>query len=184
MSMKHLHLVITSTVLLGLTACASSEPTEKDLKRHGHYWQRAHVTEAAYMHGPKAQQMLNRDISRCVVELRELERLHAIRHVTPGETTAQGEAPDPDTPAGSLTEWDTPERDGMLRAEHLDYHDFEGCMVAKGWERMEHLPYDVAERARATYIETTTGQKPHFAGSDGQRFKMAEEEGDWEELNE
>ena len=40
----------------------------------GQFWQRVSVSEAVYQQGPKAQQMLNRDISRCVVELRELER--------------------------------------------------------------------------------------------------------------
>ncbi len=33
-------------------------------------------------------------------------------------------------------------------------------MQAKGWQRMEHVPYDVASRSRQNYIETLTG-KPY-----------------------
>lgn len=158
MKIRSLSLVLTGALLLGLTACAN-DSVERKLREDAQFWQRANVTEATYMEGPKAQQMLNRDISRCVVEIRELERLGALRNVTPGDTVSYGEPPDPDTPAGALAQWETPEREGYLRAEHLDYHDFETCMAYKGWQRLEHVPYDVAHRARENYIETIIGER-------------------------
>lgn len=172
-------LPLTALAAIALSAC-NMQPV--DLQK-GYYWQRASVTEAAYMEGPKSQQMLNRDISRCVVEIRELERLGAIRVATPGDTARNGQAPDPGTPAGSLAQWDTPERDGYLRAEHLDYHDFETCMIAKGWERVEHVPYDVAERARETYVETIMDQE--YRTRVGERkHPTVKSEGDFKNLNE
>lgn len=154
-----LTLVLASTLLLSLTAC-SSQPVDRVALRHDpHYWQRVETSSAVYQRGPKAQQMLNRDIARCVTELRELDRLGAIRYVTPGEINEYGIVPDPDTAAGSLSEWDSPERDGYLRAEHLEYHDFETCMMAKGWERIEHVPYDIAEESREDYIDAIIGEE-------------------------
>lgn len=58
-----------------------------------------------------------------------------------------------------MGQWETPKRDGALRAEYLDYSDFETCMHSKGWERVQHLPYDVAERSRETYIKTIMHEK-------------------------
>lgn len=78
--------------------------------------------------------MLSRDIARCVVELRELERLGAVRDAIPeyvdGVVLSESEA--------RLAGWDTPERDKTF-AEHSDYIDFEGCMIAKGWERLSNM---------------------------------------------
>ncbi len=146
------NLILTSAFLLGLTACSSQPISKVELLTGAYYWQRTETSSAIYQRGPKAQQMLNRDISRCVTEIRELERLGAIRHVTPGEYNGS---------AGSdgLTEWDTPERDGYLRAEHLEYHDFETCMMAKGWERIENATYDVSEESREDYIQAITGER-------------------------
>ncbi len=110
------------------------------------------------MKGPKVQQMLNRDISRCVVEIRELERLGAIRVAMPADAGEDGMIEDPDSPEGALAAWETPEREGDLRAEHLDYHDFETCMIDKGWERVEYMPYDMARKSRANYAETILGE--------------------------
>ena len=177
------YLVLTSALLLGLAACAAEPVNEIQLRTEPHFWQRAQTTDAIYQRGPKAQQMLNRDISRCVTELRELERLGAIRYVTPGEMTTYDEVPDPDTPAGDLAQWDTPERDGYLRAEHLEYHDFETCMTAKGWERIEHVPYDVAKEGRDTYIDTILGEK-HRTHTMQRPYSRSESEGDFDNLNE
>jgi hypothetical protein len=88
--------------------------------------------------------MLNRDISRCVVELRELEGLGSVKNAIP--TDKSGKLLDPDEK--NLSDWDTPERDGALLAEHSDYHDFDGCMMAKGWERIKYVPYDVADKSK------------------------------------
>lgn len=174
--------LLASALLLVLSACESRPVDKMDLLEAPHYWQRAEASSAIYQRGPKAQQMLHRDISRCVTELRELERLGAIRRATPGETAEDGTVPDPNTPEGSMAQWDTPERDGYLRAEHLEYHDFETCMMAKGWERIEHVPYDVAEESREDYIEAITGEQ--YQTRTRQREPViAEEEGDFEGVN-
>jgi len=58
-----------------------------------------------------------------------------------------------------LDRWDTPARDGFLHSEHMDYHDFESCMMAKGWERVEYLPYDKAALARQQYLDQYAPKK-------------------------
>jgi hypothetical protein len=121
------------------------------IEDNGQYWQRVSASSAIYTRGPKAQQMLNRDISRCVVELRELERLGEIRDAIPkyvdeGRILSEAEA--------KLNDIDSPERDEELFYEHSEYHDFEGCMLAKGWERIKYVPFDVAEQARENYIKS------------------------------
>lgn len=143
--MRRSILIATASVAV-LTACAS-EPKIEDAQ----YWQRSSVTSAIYLEGPKAQQTLHEDITTCTNEINELQRLGAIRRAIPAETV-NGQVPDPETPQGRMAEWDSPERDGYLRAEHSDYHDFETCMMAKGWERVEYLPYATADRARQEYL--------------------------------
>lgn len=152
-------LFFATVLTLGLAACVAQPVDRVKAKTAPHFWQRIETTDAIYQRGPKAQQMLNRDISRCVTDIRELERLGAIRHATPANTAADGTVPDPNTPSGTMAQWDSPERDGYLRAEHLEYHDFESCMMTKGWERIEHVPYDVAEEGREVYIEALTGEQ-------------------------
>ena len=171
--------IFTSVLLAGLAGCAAEPVHEYELRTSPHFWQRVDTTDAVYQRGPKAQQMLNRDISRCVTELRELQRLGAIRYVTPGETTNYDDVPDPDTPAGDLAQWDTPERDGYLRAEHLPYHDFETCMGESGWERIEHVPYDIAAEGRDVYIEAILGEK-YKTRTMQRKTAAAEDKGDYE----
>ena len=154
-------ILVSSAVLLGLTACETRPVSKLDLMTSAHFWQRADSSSAIHMRGPKAQQILNRDISRCVTEVRELKRLGAIRHVTPAEIDEYGHVPDPDTAHGSMDTWESPYKDGYLRAEHLDYHDFETCMGTKGWQRIEHVPYDMAEEARDNYIDAVIGERYH-----------------------
>ena len=129
--------------VMGLSACGPAHNFEP-----AQYWQRVSVSEAVYQRGPKAQQVLNRDIARCVTELRELERLGAVKNAIP--TDYRGRVLDSDE--AQLEDWDTPARDEHLYAEHNDYHDFEGCMLAKGWERVLYAPYDVATEARDNYV--------------------------------
>jgi hypothetical protein len=183
MKKPFLLLLSTGAVLLGLAACSGTTLVQK-VENESQYWQRADVSEAAYMEGPKSQQMLNRDISRCVVEIRELERLGAIRTATPADTQNYGVPPNPHTPEGQLADWDTPERDGYLRAEHLDYHDFETCMIYKGWERVEYLPYDLAEKSREEYITNITGEKYRSKVRERQEPIRTPDETNWEGLNE
>ena len=176
-----LSILLGSTVAL-MAACTSDFSDEHKILHDSHYWQYRDISDAAYQRGPKAQQMLSRDISRCVTEIRELERLGAIRYVTPADTMSTGEVPDPDTPAGSLAEWESPTRDGYLRAEHLDYHDFETCMMHKGWERVAHVPYDVAEESREVYIESILGQKHKYRSNKPSGFAV-EKNDDYDNLN-
>lgn len=143
-----------------LGAC-SNTPSEAELRYQSQYWQRAEASSALYTRGPKAQQMLNQDIARCTSDLKELEALGAVREAVPANNWPDGRVPIPTTPDGDMAVWNTPERDGYLYTEHLDYHDFEGCMTAKGWERVEDLPYDVAEKARSNYLRTIRGREYH-----------------------
>lgn len=111
-----------------------------------HYWQRVDASSAIWMRGPKAQQKLHKDITGCVNELNELERLGTVRWAMPADPYS-----DPVSPEGQMAQWETPERDGALYAEHSDYHDFETCMRAHGWQRVDMLPYNQAETAREYY---------------------------------
>lgn len=134
-------------LLLALGACSSPNID------NGQYWQRTSPSEAIYVEGPKAQQMLNRDISRCVVELRELEGLGSVKDAIP--TDRNGKVLDPDEmDKDRLRDWDTPERDGYLFSEHKNFVDFEGCMYTKGWTRVKHVPYEVATKARKSWFQS------------------------------
>ncbi len=98
---KRLTLVLMGTALVGLTACSSGTIMDT-LKYDGDYWQRTNATEAVYQEGPKAQQMLHRDISRCVTELREEDRLTSLRNTIPADNDTSGNPPDPATAQGDL----------------------------------------------------------------------------------
>lgn len=128
---------------LAVTAGCSSKPKIDDAQ----HWQRANVSEAAYINGPKAQQLLNRDIARCVTELRELEQLGQLKNAIP--TNTRGRILNPDEK--ELRSVDSPEREGYLFAEHKNYHNFEGCMDHAGWERARTLTYAAIERAKTNY---------------------------------
>lgn len=145
--------------LLGLGACTPHNYVDDKLRYDGRYWQRADTTSAIYMKGPKATQMLQRDIARCTVELNELERLGVLKETMPNTRHRSGGRADQRRPEDRIGQWQTPERDGYLRMEDMDYHDFETCMHAKGWERVEYLPYKRAERARDDYLQAIIGQE-------------------------
>lgn len=113
------------------------------------YWQLSEASDAAYQRGPKAQEMLNRNIASCVAEVKELERLGMIREAIPADN--QGRVLSSSQQA--YARFDTPEKFGALNLEHNDYQDFEGCMLAKGWERVKYVPYDVAHTARTNYLK-------------------------------
>lgn len=168
--------ILAGAALLTLTACNTLPPIEE-----AYYWGRTDVTEAAYLEGPKAQQMLHRDISRCVVELRELERLGSLRNALPADTRKNGIVPDPATAEGRLAQWETPTREGELRSEFSDYQDFESCMRAKGWERMDHMPYEMSERARRNYLETI--RKEHYSSSTEAAHPEGKPDTEWDDLN-
>lgn len=177
-------LILSSATFLALSACDSMPPaTAMQIETaNGHYWQRKEVSSAIYQRGPKAQQLLFKDISRCTYEVRELQRLGAIRASTPADPDAMGNIPDPSSAQGHLAEWDTPERDGYLYNEHSDYHDFETCMQAAGWERVQYLPYNTATEARDTYVDTILQEQRRT--NTGQRDQAdAPEPGDFDGLN-
>jgi len=153
MILKNLTLATLCFSAIAITAC-EIRPKMEDAQ----YWQRKNATSALYLRGPKAQQSLNMDIATCTNEISELDRMDALREAIPADTK-NGRVPDPNTPMGSLSKWDSPKRDGALYAEHFNYTDFEGCMIYKGWERVENLPYALADRSRKEYIRTIYGDK-------------------------
>lgn len=151
-------LVLSGVAALGLAGCVGSAVTNDQIEtKNAHYWQRAETSSSIWQRGPKAQQMLHRDISRCTTEVRELQRLGAIRANTPADPDASAKVAN--SSAARLAQWDTPERDGYLYAEHSDYHDFETCMQFSGWERIEYLPHDTATQARENYIRTIKAEQ-------------------------
>lgn len=142
---RHAILVSLSAITLASGACT---PGKNINDIEGQYWQRVHASEAIWLQGPKAQQTLNRNIARCVSELRELERLGAVKNAIPADY--RGRVLDPDYKA--LEEWDTPERDNALFADHSNYQDFEGCMLDKGWERVMYVGFEESGESRRNYL--------------------------------
>jgi HD superfamily phosphohydrolase len=97
--------------------------------------------------------MLHQDISTCVNEIRELENLGEIRRAVPANYNSGNSLEQRTASQAELDQWDSPQRDGYLYGEHLGYHDFETCMMAKGWERVEFLPHADADKARQDYLD-------------------------------
>ncbi len=171
-------MIMRSLLLLGLTLSLSFPAfagVNDEIADKGQYWQRVHAASALYLRGPKAQQMLNRDIARCVTELRELERLGAVRDAIPEYVDGIVLSPEEARLAG----WDTPERDRELYAEHSDYIDFEGCMLASGWERIKYVPFDVLAQSEENYKRTHTKYR-----KDAKNIKLYEKKrSDYDNLN-
>jgi hypothetical protein len=156
--MKRTFLACTA-LTLALTACTSErQATKMKIENNTQYWQRADTTTSLYLRGAKAQQMLNRDIARCTVEINELVNQGLVREAIP-TNTVNGKIPRPGSAEAKLSHWDTPERGGHLLHEVIEYHDFETCMVSKGWARVEYLPYEQAKNARDEYLESIDKQK-------------------------
>lgn len=174
-------LILSGVAFFGLAACDTSSPNARIETANGQYWQRAEASSATWQRGPKAQQLLFKDISRCTNEVKELQRLGAIRKAMPADPDKNGNVPNPDSAEGKLAAWETPERDGYLYAEHSNYHDFETCMQFSGWERVEYLPYDVATEARETYVETILTERRR--SNSGERYVEPVERGDYDGLN-
>lgn len=145
--LKQQYVAISCLSVLALSACSGTPKIEE-----AKYWQRNSASSALYLQGPKAQQMLHQNIATCVNEIKELERLGEIRRAVPANYNSGNEIETRSASQKDLDHYDTPARDGFLYNEHLDYHDFETCMGAKGWERVEHLPYSEADIARKDYL--------------------------------
>ena len=171
--MRVLSLLISVFLLTAVTAC---EPIRNF--PDSQYWQKADTSEAIYMRGPKAQQMLQRDIGRCTSELRELDRMDVIKAGFPADKTQRRmnntPYPDPDSQTRSLDTWETPDRDGYLLVENSDYYDFEGCMLAKGWERTEYVSYRTMQRSEEDYVEAVKDMQ--YRSKHGGRPKPPPEE--------
>ena len=153
-------MLVSSVSLAGCSHTHIKAP--KFLQSHGKidqakFWQRNNASSALYLQGPKAQQMLNQNIATCVNELKEQEKLGEIRKAFPANYNSANQRS-----ASKLEEWNSPARDGFLYSEHLDYHDFESCMHAKGWERVEYLPYKEADIARQNWLDRLTNQKKTY----------------------
>lgn len=178
---KHHKTLLTGcAALLALTACT---PAKSVNDVGGQFWQRISVSEAVYQQGPKAQQMLNRDISRCVVELRELERLGTLKNAIP--TDLRGRTLDPNE--AEMADWDSPEKNKHLYAEHSDYTDFESCMGEKGWERVEHAPFDVARKGRVNYLKAHVDKDynpAELVAKEHKKKQTTQDVGDYGDLNE
>lgn len=148
MTLSKSFLTLSCLTALTLTACGTKPKIEE-----AKYWQRNSASSALYLRGPKAQQMLHKDISTCVTEISELDKIGEVRRAIPANYNSGNEIEYRSPAQQELDEYDTPERDGYLYGEHVNYHDFETCMMGKGWERVEHLPYDEAALARKEYLE-------------------------------
>lgn len=148
---KNTLLIASLSALTLATACQAPYKLED-----AQYWQRKNATSALYLRGPKAQQTLHMDLATCVNEISELERLGALREAIPADLR-NGRVPDPSTAQGKLDRWDSPKRDGYHYSEHLPYADFETCMDAKGWERVESLPYGQSDVAKRDYMRAVKG---------------------------
>jgi hypothetical protein len=110
--------------------------------------------------------MLNRDIARCVTDLKEESRTSDLRNTIPDGPNLDAANAD----EKELADWNNPSHQGALLAEHTDYHDFEGCMNHKGWQRVETIPYDDATRSRENYYRAHVKY-----GDDPARARAAEE---------
>lgn len=154
-------LLLSCLSVVGISACETTY--RKPFKiEEAEYWQRASASSALYLRGPKAQQMLHQDIARCTNEINELENLGEIRNAIPSHYNSGNSEERRTASQEELDDWDSPERDGYLRNEHLDYTGFETCMMAKGWERMEYLPHDVADKSRQDYIDRYRVKKKRY----------------------
>ncbi len=150
-------LLFSASVITAITLSACAQKPDVPLEQ-GQYWQRISTTEAIYLQGPKAQESLNRDIAQCVVELRELERLGQIKNSV--SMDENGRIVDPDR--ALLENNDMPERSGDLLLEQTNYRDFEGCMLAKGWERVAYVPYNVVKDSQESYLRNHVDYSEYF----------------------
>lgn len=152
--MLHVRVFLSlSLVAVVLSGCGTQ--VQKEFDENGRYWQRIGVTDSIYQQGPKAQQLLFQDLANCTSVVNEMERMGAIKEAVPAETwDRNANRVIPESPQARLENWDSPERDGFMRTEMYDFHDFEGCMSNKGWERVRYVNYKTDERARDTYLDT------------------------------
>ena len=149
--------VLLALSVLSLSGCYGMV---QEIEMNGRYWQRVDTTDAIYQRGPKAQQMLFQDIANCTATLNEMERLGAVRNAVPGETFDKAYSHvAPDSPESRMARYNSPERNGYMRNEDLEYHDFETCMNAKGWQRTKYVNPETQERSREDYLDAIGYQR-------------------------
>lgn len=139
---------------IALVVCAACTPTAA-IWRKADYWQRSNIRDSVQLDSVKAQTWLNRDIAQCVTAVKDQERLAALREAMPADGSSYA-----DPAQARLAVWDTPERDGYLRAEHMPFHDFESCMVYRGWERIDTVTPKLAAQSRAAWMDATHPERP------------------------
>ncbi len=140
-------LTVIGLMLAGLlvSACADKEY---------HFWQKTDPTTAIYLTGPKAQAMLEDDIAECVHEVIELDKLETVRE-NHGRAPTLSDNLSQKAEAERLSKlpgYDVPDYIRSLRVEHKNFHDFDGCMHFKGWERVKYVSPTTEIRAHEVYI--------------------------------
>lgn len=170
---------------LALFACSgapySVDGTRQVIAKDGDYWQRTDATSAMWTQGVKAQQTLNRDIARCVTELQELVRLGEIKSIYPKDPAPTTTTPESEAQK-NLNTWDQPDRDGVLLTEGAGYHDFEACMVAKGWERVMFVGDETAYKGATNYMQNHVDYK-HYMQNTYKAPAKTQKEGPYSGLN-
>ncbi len=136
------------------------------------YWQRVEDDSALWMTGPKAQQKLDQDIAGCVREIDELVELDALRETTPADTHVEYNRAL--KASGDLDFYDTPTRLGSHKVAHTDYHDFDGCMRYKGWERVNYVRYQTAAQAKQVHEDTKSIRKWGLPAASAAKKRAAE----------
>ena len=151
-------LFAVGAVLPLISSCTSDQREIHHVEKDSQYWQRVDTTSAVHMQGPKAQYMLNRQIARCRSELRERARLDMLRETIPADNASDGQAPNPESAAGQMAQYDTPARVGPVRTEHHDFVDFTSCRHNHGWERVRYLDDQRAADGRRDYLRAKHGR--------------------------
>lgn len=155
--MKHAVIVILAgAAALSLAACNSPANSRKYYTDSAAYWQRASTAGVVHMDGPKAQQTLQRDIARCYTEVKELETLGTLRNALPPANTRYR---NPQSQEQQLSQWERDPSQKYALAEKGTFQNFNGCMVEKGWERVEYLPYDISKKDRGEYTDSIKTQR-------------------------
>ncbi len=136
--------LVLSLSLVALASCTGYI----DRSQHANYWQRSDARSALYMQGARAQQTLEQDMARCVVEIEELVRLGATRKTLP-EGFDEGVYTMPSEDVDAY--WNVPQRFGHKYVDHTQYYDFDSCMRYKGWRRVSYNSPKTIDLSLETY---------------------------------
>jgi len=112
---------------------------------HQNYWKRTDPDSALYLTGPAATQRLDQDVASCTHAVDDMNKLDAMRETMPPDTAGSSGK------MGVLTYYDSPTRVGEEKVSQTDFHDFEGCMRAEGWERQDYVRPQTVQTANNNY---------------------------------